>query len=112
MKRFRICWLFLILHAAIFTACAQNGEITALRKQMAKAKDSLQYVDLLNQVGFLLHMNSPDSTFRCGIRGLQISERLGYRKGMADAYANLAAGLLLKGLYNQALSYYGKSYAA
>ncbi|PAW94714.1 hypothetical protein CKK33_14905 [Mucilaginibacter sp. MD40] len=91
-------------------ALAQRKDITFLRSQLASAKDSLKYIDTYNNLGFQLHLNSADSTLSYGIKGLQIATRLHYKKGMAFAYSNLGAGLLLKGLYSQALSNYAKSY--
>lgn len=90
---------------------AQSNELRILKNAMAKTNDSLKYMDLFNQAGFLLHMNSADSTFNYGLRGIRMAQGLRYPKGEAFAYSNLAVGLMLKGMYSQALSFYSRSYA-
>lgn len=108
----KIFW-FVLLTFQLFglSAIAQKTEGDVLRKAMHLTKDSLHYIDLYNQLGFQLHLRNPDSTLLYGIQSEQLSRRLHYQKGLSGAYSNIAAALMLKGLYNQALKYYGKSYA-
>ena len=101
--------------AAIFIMChiaapAQNAELRNLKFQLAGTKDSLAYLQLLNKIGFLIHMESADSSFAYGIRANRLADKLYARRGKADAMANIATGLTLKGLYSQALDNYSKAY--
>ncbi|TWR26254.1 HAMP domain-containing histidine kinase [Mucilaginibacter achroorhodeus] len=92
------------------TGFAQNRDVEIVRKQLLGAKDSAKYLDTYNQLGFLLHLNSADSTFIYGVKGLAMASRQHNDKAIAQSYSNIAAGLLLKGLYSQALSSYAASY--
>lgn len=64
----------------------------------------------MNKIGFLIHMNSADSSFYYGVKANRIANSLGDIRGKADALANIAIGLSLKGLYSQSLDYYSKAY--
>jgi len=101
--------VFIACFIAIF-ARGQNTELEQLKRELRVSKDSLQVMRLMNKVGFLIHMESADSSFYYGIKANRIAERLGDTRGRADALANIAIGLSLKGLYSQSLNYYSKAY--
>ena len=90
----------------------QGKELEQLKHELALSKDSLQSMRLMNKIGFLIHMKSADSSFYYGQRANRIAVEFNDTRGKADALANMGIGLALKGLYNQSLQYYSKSYQA
>ena len=111
----RVCKQVLLVFFAFFisgAAYGQNKELKQLKLELSASKDSLDAMRLMNKIGFLIHMKSADSSFYYGIKAMRIAERFGDTRGKADALANIAIGLSLKGLYSQSLSYYSKAYQA
>jgi signal transduction histidine kinase len=102
--------LFYLLSLNVVVAAAQTRELDQLHRQLALSKDSLTTLHLLNRIGFIIHMKSADSTFYYGVRASRLADRLQDDRGKADATANIAIGLALKGMYSQSLSYYSKAY--
>lgn len=84
----------------------QSVELRKLRVSLQKEKDSVKYVDLLNNIGYAMHLQNADSCFRYGVRANEMAVRLRYKKGQADALANIAVAFSFKGINNQALAYY------
>jgi signal transduction histidine kinase len=98
---------------SVFFLCqgrAQTAELTQLRRQLTLATDSSQYLELYNKIGFLLHMQHADSVLRYGIEARVMAQRLNNRPQEAIALNNMASGLLLKGIYTEALPLYLESY--
>lgn len=89
---------------------AQMQEVETLRRLSLQPRDSFQYIDHINRIGFLLHMQNADSVFYYGMKAKAISERLHYAKGEAGALNNIAVGLMLRGLYSGSLDYFMKAY--
>ncbi len=89
----------------------QTSAIGVLQHQLSATRDSNTYVTILNKIGFLMHMKSADSCFYYGVKAKAIADRLNFSPGRADALANIAIALTLKGLYSQSLTYYSKSLA-
>jgi signal transduction histidine kinase len=92
-------------------AFSQGVEVPNLRANLRAAKDSIQYVDILNRIGFFMHMKSADSCLHYGMASKLIADRIEYPKGQAEALSNIATALYLKSLYNQALSTYSDALA-
>lgn len=103
--------LMVLALALYLTSYGQFSEVKKLQQQLPVTKDSVSYVNLLNRIGFLIHLKSADSCFYYGIKAQSIAVRLNYTKGKADALSNIAAALMLKGLYSQSLFYYSKTLA-
>lgn len=87
IRRLIVCSALLLTGATI--ARAQSAEIVALRNNLPHAKDSLAYVDILNQLGMYYHLGNIDSCFWFAKQAREIATRLQYRKGEADALKNL-----------------------
>ena len=110
LKVLKCIFLFSIISSLSLRAQAQNNELRSLQDQLKTSKDSLRSMRLMNRIGFLIHLKNADSAFYYGIRARKIADVLHNTRGQADALSNIATGLLLKGLYNQALNYFGKAY--
>jgi len=72
-----------------FRAGAQSAEIANLRSSLPFAKDSMAYVDMLNQLGMYYHLSNIDSCFLLATKAREIAVRLHYKRGEAGALKNL-----------------------
>lgn len=97
-----LCLLLLFL----YPADAQQRQLQETKQSLYNAKDSQQYVDLLNRTAFLFHLSDPDSIFSFARRAKATAVRIRYEKGEADAMVNLATAFYLKGIYPESLEYF------
>lgn len=111
--KFRCTFLsgLLAIFCFVISAHGQTAELRNLRGRLRVTTDSTQYVDLLNGIGFVMHLKSADSCLRYGMTSKIMADRLEYPKGQAEALNNIATALYLKSLYNQALSTYSDALA-
>ncbi|GAA0523668.1 sensor histidine kinase [Chitinophaga japonensis] len=86
-------------------ANAQSVEIADLHRSLPYAKDSLEYVDMLNQLGMYHHLGNADSCFWFAVKAREIATRLQYKKGMAGALKNLGIFYSQKLNIQQAIAY-------
>ncbi|GGH08698.1 sensor histidine kinase [Mucilaginibacter phyllosphaerae] len=108
IRRYILSLLFTFLLPCV--CIAQLSEIRQLQEQLKHPKDSLDYLRKLNKIGLLIHLKNADSSFYYGIQANGLADRLNDPKEKSSALSNIATGLLLKGLYSQALQYFGKAY--
>lgn len=101
----RLILTFILLCLISYRATAQPKEIAALRHGLSHAKDSLAYVDILNQLGIYYHLSNADSCFWFAARAREIATRLGYSKGLAGALKNLGIFYSQKLNLQQAIAY-------
>lgn len=78
--------MLLLLTGMSWQASAQSAPIKRLHQQLATPRDSIAYVDLLSQISMLYHLSNADSCLWYALKGKEISERLHYTKGIADAW--------------------------
>jgi len=109
-KPLKYCLLLILLLGIKFSAYSQMNEVRYLKARLPTITDSTQYVDALNRIGFMIHIQSADSCFYYGKKAQAIANRLHYVNGQAAALLDIAITLTLKGLYSQALDNYTKSY--
>lgn len=110
------CFVFLsLLSISLFSAnhiFAQTHEINRLESGLPLVKDSLKYVDVLNRIAMLSHMDYRDSCKFYARKAKAIAIRLNYSKGIADAsnceaIANVSVNNYLSAKYfNEALRIY------
>jgi len=86
-------------------AAAQSQEVADLHASLPHAKDSLEYVDMLNQLGIYHHLGNADSCFWFAAKAREIATRLQYKKGMAGALKNLGIFYSQKLNIQQAIAY-------
>lgn len=102
--------IFALTSFCRITALAQSSEIQHLQKILPGISDSIQYVNALNRIAMLLYEKNIDSTFYYARIAREISTRLEYKKGEADAINNLGIFYDLKGNVQLALQYYNEAY--
>jgi hypothetical protein len=64
---------------------SQIAELSKLESGLPQIKDSIRYVNTLNRIAMLSHLRYRDSCLYYARKAKQISLRLNYRKGIADA---------------------------
>lgn len=90
--------------------CTAQKEVADLQKQLSHTTDSALYTDVLNRLAMLYSEINADSTFYYASMARDISQRLRYEKGAADAANNLGILHDLKGNKQEALRYYADAY--
>jgi signal transduction histidine kinase len=108
MKRVLVLVALLILICRI--CYGQLDNIRQIQKQLPHIHDSLRYVDALNRLGMLSYENNLDSSFYYTSKARNISDRLQYAKGKADATNNLGIIFDMRGNLQLALRYYNDAF--
>lgn len=115
IKARQLHYSLLVLVVAILsniptTVQGQSKKIDSLQKLLASypTRDT-QYVNLLNATGFANYTFAPEKTSKYGQQALKLGQKIGFDKGIADAYNTLGVGKLVKGKYAEAISYYKKA---
>jgi len=91
---------------------AQSAEIETIETSLPQINDSIKYVNALNRLGMLMYEKNIDSTFIYTKKARDLSERLNYNKGKADALNNLGIFFDIKGNLQLAVRYYNEAYLA
>ncbi|WP_316821088.1 HAMP domain-containing sensor histidine kinase [Pedobacter gandavensis] len=81
--------LFVVLLGLLFSTkdgFAQIAEVKKLESSLPHIKDSLAYVDVLNRIGMLSHLQYRDSCLYYAQKAEGIALRHQYDKGVADAF--------------------------
>lgn len=99
----------LLLAVSIGLSYAQIGEGERIKSNIPEIKDSIQFVDAMNRLSMLMYERDADSTFYYARTALEISDRLDYQKGKADANNNLGVFFDIQGNFHLALKYYNKA---
>ena len=84
----RVVLLFLFTVVFLLNAgkgFSQIAELSKLESNLHLIKDSIRYVNALNRIAMLSHLRYRDSCLYYARKAKQISLRLNYRKGIADA---------------------------
>ncbi|RZK13272.1 MAG: tetratricopeptide repeat protein, partial [Flavobacterium sp.] len=102
---------FLSVSFSLF-CLAQSSELKNIKASLPQIKDSLKYADALNRLGMLMYEKNVDSTFFYTKNARELSERLNYSKGKADALNNLGIFFDIKGNLQLAMRYYNEAYIA
>ncbi|GAB3918598.1 hypothetical protein GCM10028826_38500 [Mucilaginibacter boryungensis] len=108
LKRLSLLLIIFNLLSLNLLAGYQYPEADSLKKlikpalaQHSKLSDTLT-VNRLNTLAGYLYGSAPDSTAYFSGLALEFSKKLGYKKGIADAYVQLASVTTFKGDYNTA----------
>lgn len=85
-------YLFLIkLCFGLATTNAQQVKINATYKKLSTNNlQNEKLIDLYNELSFFFHTVNADSTLYYSSKALQLSNKLNYQKGIADAYKHMA----------------------
>ncbi len=107
MKRYILSILLILLG---FTALAQSHKIDSLRKALAGEKEDTNKSKTLNSLaGALFSAGEYDSTLFYANRAKALAERIGFERGLAAIYCNLANATSYKGNNAMGIEYASKA---
>jgi tetratricopeptide (TPR) repeat protein len=105
--------IFLALVLSISTAKAQlqgQAKIDSLLKELPKAKQDTNYVNLLKDLSFNYYIIDSDKGIEYGEKGLELAKKINWKKGEAYCYNSLGVVYSSgKSNYPKALEYYHKA---
>jgi len=78
--------ILLLLTGMSGQAGAQSTPMQQLQQQLTQQRDSIAYVDVLGKIGMMYHLSNADSCLWYALKVKEISERLHYTRGIADAW--------------------------
>lgn len=89
----RLVPLLFTLSVIFSTARGQQQLVRSFKNTLysGTVRDSMRYTDLLNRISTLSLVQQLDTTYVYAARAKELATRIGYQKGLADAYMNLAA---------------------
>lgn len=102
MKRFAIILTFILL---ISQTKGQPKYIDSLKHELAIAKKDSNRVELYNSLGYEFFFNQPDTAIFYGLKVLELSQKIKFKKGERAAYFTLWVPYFTKGEYARALDY-------
>jgi tetratricopeptide (TPR) repeat protein len=103
---------FVIFYSSIVIVQAQlqgQARIDSLLKELPKAKQDTNHVNLLADLSFEHYSIDPDKGVELGEKGLKLSEKIGWKEGQAKCCNSLGANNIGKSNYPKALEYFGKA---
>jgi len=109
MKKF--LFLLLIITAGNPSQAQLQGQerVDSLLAQLPNANDDTSKVKLLTDLSFIFYSIDPDEGLRYGMQGLELAEKLNWKKGMANANRTIGVNYAYgKSYYQHSLEYYLK----
>jgi DNA-binding CsgD family transcriptional regulator len=96
--------LFFVTHYS--SAINDTDKIKELKQRLSShaTEDSIK-IDLLNEIGYQYWIVNPDQSIAYGIKGLELSKKLNYQKGIARANRVIGVAYWARGDQNKALRY-------
>ncbi|WP_165940059.1 tetratricopeptide repeat-containing sensor histidine kinase [Dyadobacter psychrotolerans] len=95
---------------------AQTGNLTVLKERKNKLerlkihRSDTAYLNVINQIAFLYADSYPDSALTMLKENISTCKHAGYERGEVDGYKITGNAYMTKGYYENALSWYNKSY--
>ncbi|MGZ5244661.1 MAG: tetratricopeptide repeat protein [Bacteroidia bacterium] len=108
----KIYFVLLLFVPFLLTAQSKKNQfyVDSLLTELPKAADDTHKVFLLDQISYTYSLINPDAGIKYGMEAKVLAERLGWKKGLAAAYADLGANYKSKSDHNQAIFNYVNSY--
>jgi serine phosphatase RsbU (regulator of sigma subunit)/Tfp pilus assembly protein PilF len=99
--------IFLILFLSFWNFCnAQNSTVDSLKKILVTSREDSLKVELLISICKNENRSFPDSIIIRGTEALNLSEKLGYRKGIANSYKWIGMGHYFLANYWEAIRFW------
>jgi tetratricopeptide (TPR) repeat protein len=102
--------LTFLLSLLIFTSVkSQHYDVDSLKRALISQSQDSNNVNTLNHLSWSLILeNNYSSSEEYAIKAQELSERIGYKKGLAQAFNNIGAIKVYQGNYSNALNFYMK----
>lgn len=109
MKRHLIIGFIFLINLALIAQEAKD--IDTLLLQLKNINKDIERVDILNEIADRYLYVDAERIFDFATEALNLSQEIGYKKGLATAYNNLGIFYRVKGIYNKSIEYTFKSLA-
>lgn len=109
MKRTRNIFLFILFFAFYQLCDAQNTVIDSLKQVLYMSNEDTLKVNTLISICQNEYRSLPDSAIFHGNQALNLSEKLNYSKGIANAYKYIGMGTYFLGNYPETIELWQKS---
>lgn len=96
-----ICVFFLFTGGV---AKAQDPGLDSLKKVLFGLEEDTSRVNTLNDIAYILYRISPDEAVEYGLEARDLSEKLNFMEGLAQAYKMIGLGYYMQGNYTEAIS--------
>ncbi len=110
MKRNKIFFLLLLIFSSRLGVAQENKEIDSLKALLSKAKEDSLKVNTLIELS-KLYVYDPDTSIIYADKAIELSEKLGYRRGLAQAWKYSGLGRFNQGDFLGTVQYYERSLA-
>jgi serine phosphatase RsbU (regulator of sigma subunit) len=106
----RIRQFFSVIFLFFFQICgAQNTIVDSLKLVLGSCKEDTIKVNILISICQNEYRSLPDSTILYGNEALKLSEKLDYRKGLANACKYIGLGYYFLGIYTETINFWQQS---
>jgi tetratricopeptide (TPR) repeat protein len=95
----------LVFALAVFFNVIAQQEIDSLRLLLLNAKEDTVRIDLMNRIGRIYGLTSPDSTLRYGTEALAFARSANYSKGEVEGMRNISVAYSFAGDFSKGLEY-------
>lgn len=93
--------IFFLLLGAI--SSAQDPGLDSLKQVLKNQAQDTSRVNTLNDIAYILYRISPDEAVDYGLEAKQLSEKIDFKEGLAQAYKMIGLGYFMQGNYMEAL---------
>ncbi len=104
MKKLFLLIALFTINYSLFAQLQGQEKIDSLLKELPKAKNDTNKVNLLKDLSFEYHRINPDKGLEFGYKGLELAKKLNWE--IAECYSSLASNYRTKSNFQKALEYY------
>ena len=108
-KRFLFFPIIILIFFSLNLLASDNPEIDSLINVLKKSKEDTNKIFLYNQISKKYVATNPDKALIYANKGLKLSKKLQFDKGIALSNKNMGIGYYYQGSYNNALIEYTKA---
>ena len=108
-KRFLFFHIIILIFFSLNLLASDNPEIDSLINVLKKSKEDTNKIFLYNQISKKYVATNPDKALIYANKGLKLSKKLQFDKGIALSNKNMGIGYYYQGSYNNALIEYTKA---
>lgn len=84
-------------------ANAQDPGLDSLKQVLEHLEEDTSRVNTLNDIAYILYRISPDEAIEYGVEARDLSEKLDFKEGLAQAYKMIGLGYYMQGNYTEAI---------
>ena len=101
--------IILLFPLSLFAQKQGQALVDSMLKQLPQLKEDTNKVKLFGSISFEYRKFNPDEGIKYGKEGVALSEKLGWKKGIADCANCVGINYMSKSDFTNALEYYFKA---